>query len=130
MTWTSAEVKKLMDEVLKELAPLAKKHNVNVKQGGTARYTDVSLTIPITLELTDTSGEPLQAKSDWSVYSFMYGLPIDALGKSFVDGGHQFTITGIAPKSRRFPVLVKRADGKTFKYPADRIMLYLKAEAK
>lgn len=57
----------------------------------------------------------------------MYGLSPDDIGKIFVNAGQEFTICGLAPKARRFPILAKRADGKSYKFPVDMVKLALAA---
>lgn len=47
-----------------------------------------------------------------------FGLPEDGLGKIIVLRGDRYEIVGLAPRSRKYPVLVRRCrDKKTYKYP-------------
>jgi hypothetical protein len=47
------------------------------------------------------------------------GLKPTDFGREVTWNGDKFKVTGVAPRSRKYPVLVKRAsDGKGFKLPA------------
>jgi hypothetical protein len=47
----------------------------------------------------------------------VYGLQPEDLGRKFVSNGEVFTVTGLNPKSRKYPVCAMRArDGKRFKF--------------
>jgi hypothetical protein len=57
--------------------------------------------------------------------ALLYGLNPEDLGKTFTTAQQTYTIVGLNPKSRKFPVIAKRSDGKTFKFPIDVIRLKL-----
>ena len=57
------------------------------------------------------------ARREWDKHAFLFGLTSEDFGKTFVHGGTAFTICGIKPKSRKFPVLAKNANGTTYKFP-------------
>lgn len=63
---------------------------------------------------------------DFKQYATLYGLEADDLGKEFIaGGGRKFKISGLAMKSRKRPVLAKDVNGKTFKFDARTVKLYL-----
>jgi len=59
----------------------------------------------------------------------MYGLSPDDFGKTFVNAGQKFTISGLSTKAKQYPILATRVDGKTFKFPVDMVKLALAAAA-
>ena len=63
-------------------------------------------------------------------FAVALGLPMDVRGKTFMQKGHLFTITGYAPRSTRFPILADRADGKVFKFPISSVKLHLNVPIK
>ena len=50
-----------------------------------------------------------------------YGLFPEDLGRSFTANGKTFTIIGCMPRSHRYPILVKRGDGKQRKISAEAV---------
>lgn len=60
---------------------------------------------------------PVGAPSTFAQYAAWYGLDPALEGRDIVQGGLTYRIEGIAPKSRRYPVLARRnMDGKVFKF--------------
>lgn len=60
--------------------------------------------------------------TDYNRYREVYDLP--ELGSEFVDRGETFTITGLNPRSTKYPVLATRADGKRFKFPVITVLAH------
>lgn len=90
-----------------------------------ARFDPANGTLAVTLDLglvNAASGE--RATREAAAYRELaalwpFNLPADGLGREVVIGGLAHTIVGLLPRSRRTPVLLRRVDGKVFKYPAD-----------
>ena len=68
-----------------------------------------------------------QAEADFCALASIYGLKPEDLGKKFSLQGSIFTVTGLNSRRPRFPVDARRADGKTFKLPADTVEKLLEA---
>lgn len=79
--------------------------------------------------LSDNGTAETKEVSAFRELASMYGLSPDDLGKTFVNGGQEFTVCGLATKARRFPILAKGANGKSYKFPADAVKLALSASA-
>lgn len=63
--------------------------------------------------------------TDFGHYAEQYGLKPEDLGKSFTNHNGTYTIIGCKPRSHKFPILGRRADGKVFKFPAVMVRLGL-----
>ena len=57
------------------------------------------------------------SRREWDKHAPLFGLASEDFGKSFVHGGTAFTVCGIKPKSRKYPVLAKNLSGTTYKFP-------------
>jgi hypothetical protein len=66
-------------------------------------------------------------RDEFARYATLYGLNADDFGRSFRNGGREFTVAGISPRSPRRPILAKSADGRTWKFPADAVVRALGA---
>jgi hypothetical protein len=58
--------------------------------------------------------------SDYIAYASIFQLDKKWLNKSFTHtNGHEYTVIGLKPRSKKAPVLCERDDGKLFKFPAN-----------
>lgn len=84
-------------------------------RGGT--YADSSYSMKVEWSVVSEDGViNTRAMLDWKRYAAMYDLDPEWLGAEFMSRGISFTVCGFSPRSRKYPVLAKRADGKTFKF--------------
>ena len=58
------------------------------------------------------------AEREFKKYAFRFGLDGSEFGKTFKHGRTSFTISGIKPKSHKYPILAKNARGTEYKFPA------------
>jgi len=83
---------------------------------GSMSFESDRATVKVQISVIGEGGEVVtQEAADYDRYREMYDLPM--LGTEFIDGGHTYKVTGFKPRSRKYPVLVTRADGKRFKFP-------------
>ena len=79
-------------------------------------YQDQNATVKVEISVMGENGEIVSKEAlDYERYRDMYELP--ELGTTFQNRGQTYTITGLKPRSHKYPVLAERADGKTFKFP-------------
>ena len=108
-----------INEALKALAPeLSDGARVTLDYG---RYGDTDVTFKVNVAVpSEEGGNALSpAERDFTRLATTYGLKPEDLGKEFRNwSGDVFTITGLKPRSRKYPILGKRADGKVFKFAA------------
>lgn len=67
-------------------------------------------------EIGDSGMAMTKEAEDFKSYARRYGMTEDQLGAKFTSRGEEYTITGCAPRSRKYPILAERNDGKTYKF--------------
>ena len=72
------------------------------------------------LDVTIAGAEPQEAQ-DFRQYADMFGLKPDDLGRTFLDRGRRFTIVGLLPRSRSYPVLAQNDRGTRYKFPVEAV---------
>lgn len=113
-------VRKIMDEVRDALEPIAEKYGLVLdRKGSTYRRDALPVMLQFLIKVTDTDGNVLTAEAKaFQRYAVMFGLKAEDLGREFKNRGETFRITGLKPKSPKFPVLAENVrSGKTFKFP-------------
>jgi len=92
---------------------------------GNMRYDSDGSRVSTKIEVTKVGAESKEA-ADFRLLAHNYGLDPDAVGKDIVVDGEAFTITGMRPRSRKYPICVKRkSDGQLMKYDAAIVRLTL-----
>ena len=87
---------------------------------GHIAYQSQNATVKVEISVIGEGGEIVTKEATaYDLYREMRGLP--ERGSQFISGGSTYTITGFKPRSTKFPVMVTRADGKTFKFPIDTV---------
>lgn len=88
---------------------------------GNMTFDGETVTTKLTVAIADyNAGEAEFKKGCWK-----FDLNKSDFGRKFESNGEVFTICGLKPRSRKYPVLGKRADGKVFKFPAARVRMLL-----
>ena len=118
-----ANLRLIAEDIRAALEPIASKWGIQLDYGGSSFLPDKA-TIKV-IAFIPSAEAPSPDAAEFKRYATVYGLEPGDLGRSFNHHGHQFTITGLAPKSRRFPVVCEREDGKGFKFPVRTILLAL-----
>ena len=114
-TQTLKIVRAKMDEALAVLEEIG-------IHGETAHisYQDQNATVKVEISVIGDGGEVVtKTAADYDRYREMRGLP--ERGTQFTSRGTLYTITGFKPRSRKYPVIATRADGKGFKFPIDAV---------
>lgn len=124
------EARTLMEEVLGLLNSHFEDRGIKVTKGN-GKYDDTSLTVPITFNEPNEEGVvQTQEEKDYELLAGSFGLYGVPLGTTFIFKGDTYTISGLKPRSRKYPVLAKQvANGKTYKFPADHVRLYVEKGA-
>jgi hypothetical protein len=119
------KVRLMQVDLGKMFADFEKKFDVKVSMGG-ARYGESNATFKI--EASDKAADGTVLNKTVEAFKHdakYYGLDADDFGKTFVFRRETFKISGLKPRSTRFPILATRTDGKTFKFPAGDVCRYL-----
>lgn len=101
-----------IEAALKE--PMAKR-GCTVETGN-ATYNGNEVTFKVTVRLEGFDPDK-QALAD---YGYRYGISEADYGKEIRWAGDTFTLSGISPRSHKYPILADRG-GETFKLPAEAV---------
>ena len=97
---------------------IADETGLNIKVGS-CRYRDDSATFKLEVCTVDKDGNSFdEDAANFKVFAEDVGLKETDLGKTFISNRTLYTITGLKPRARKYPILAKRADDKTFKFSA------------
>ncbi len=97
-------------------------------EAGSCSFTQHNATFKLEAAVIASNGQVFdQAADDFAQYCGLFGMAPTDLGRTISVHGTVYTITGLASKSHRFPVLATRADGKRFKLPQAAVVAALKA---
>lgn len=105
-------VRAKMDEVLSVLEEEIGVH----AEVGHISYQAQNATVKVEISVLGDGGEIVTKEATaYDDRREMHGLP--ERGATFSYMGETYKITGLKPRSRKYPVMVERADGKGFKFP-------------
>lgn len=122
-------VKVLMDDCRVALESVAQKYGLTLdRKGNTYRRDSLPVMFHFLIQKTDEKGNVLSAAhQEFRKYALLFGLHPDDFGKEVCLNGDWFKISGLKPKSRKFPILgVHMKSGKEFKLPLEGVKMNLK----
>ena len=118
-------VRAALEKALKTIDPAL---GLNFEIGnGRYSYTEIEFKV---IALEKSSGSSSRAEADWKKYAASFGLSEVNLGDTFMLRGKVFEITGLKPRSHKYPVLATRSDGKVFKFPAEDVVMNVKSSGR
>jgi len=85
---------------------------------GNATFTRERVTFKVEAATVDENGDAnTKEAADFKLHALEYGLQPHDLGRSFDSLGTTFTIVGLKPRSKKYPILARSAkDGKVYKF--------------
>lgn len=109
-----AKVRQIAADVREALGPVAQRHGLTVQVGGGTYDPDAGMFRP-KVEFSAADRE----RREFGLYARSYGLEPGDFGASvtlrFARGPEAVRIVGIAPRSRRYPVVIEHPDGRKAK---------------
>lgn len=120
----NATVRALQAELEDALRPLAQRHGL-VLESKYVSYSIDRCPVGFVLRTQRADGKSVE-QADFELAARRFGLSPDHWGAEFYRHIHgrreTYTVCGINPRSTRYPVLARRADGVVFKFPASVII--------
>ena len=100
------------------LQTVANEFGVSIKRKG-GSYSSTNLTIKLEAAVIGVNGVVLSKEvENFQRYCKSYNLEPTDLGETVYIDGIRYKISGLSPRSRKFPVLAKSLkNGKTYKFP-------------
>ena len=122
-TFNRQNIRQINSEIEAALKSIANKYGVEVKLGNT-RFTGANFTTKVQVATVGEGGITMSKEAtDFNRYKNSLGINMD-LGQEFERSGKTYTIVGLKPRSRQYPVLAKCSDGKTYKLPVNLVNMY------
>lgn len=106
---------KLGDEISKALQSTAEKFGVDIKLGRCTFAANNCRFIIEVATLNESGIAETREREDFRTYAHVYGFAPDDLGKLFPFQNETYTIIGLKPQSRKFPILGRNGK-KVFKF--------------
>jgi hypothetical protein len=112
-------INELRTTIAAALVTAGQAHGVAFELGG-AKYTDVSVNFSLmAIEVGEKGEDP--AKVLYQQDCTVFGLRPEWFGETFRIGIKAFTICGLKPQNRKYPVLAKGSTGSVYKFEASRV---------
>jgi hypothetical protein len=119
MELTRNVVRNIASDVESALADIAAKYNVVIERGG-ASFTSDNATLKLKISTISADGVINSAEAtDFNTYKTVYGVTKN-LGESFYHNGTKYTITGLKPRSKKYPVIATNGS-RSYKFPISTI---------
>lgn len=109
---------RIRDQINAALEMVADDLGLNITVGS-CRYTAKNATLKVEIAtLSDDGSIQNKEREDFKIWAPSYGLSSGDLGKTFESNGNTYEVCGLKRRSRKYPILAKRADGRMFKFAA------------
>ena len=116
-------IRQINSELEAALKQVAEKYGLEVKLGNT-RFSVDNFTTKVQVATVGEGGITMSKEAtDFNRYKTILGINME-LGQEFQRSGKTFTIVGLKPRSKKYPILAKCSDGKTYKLPVDLVNMY------
>lgn len=104
--------------IASKLAEVEAEFGISLNDGN-IRFSDNKFSMRI--EATTGDGTDA-AQEQWNAYAWKYGLKDSDFGREFSTRSGTYTISGIKPRGKKFPITGTRvSDGASFKFTADSV---------
>lgn len=115
-------LRRIEADVLAALTQVASRHEVEFKFSG-GSFDDHNATLKLEILAKREDGSVISKDAEYfKMNAKWYGINPTALGQKFTFNGLVYSISGLKPRSGKFPILAVRADGKIFKFQAQSIL--------
>jgi len=107
------------------LATTAEETGLSIELGRCS-FNANTATFKLEVKTIDVDGRAFDENAaNFKVFAADFGLSPDDLGKTFVNNFTTFTICGLKPRNRKYPILASKPSGKVFKFTASVIQRLL-----
>jgi hypothetical protein len=107
-------LKVMRTEISDALQAVANRHGVTFELGNIG-YTPSSFNVRLEAK------RPESDQRQFEQYAADFGLKPSDFGATFVCNGTKYTISGINPRSRTYPIIVTREDGESSRFREDAV---------
>ena len=112
-------IRKRLETTLK---PLAKELGVSIDPGN-CTFRESNCRFQLKIAVLDSGGKPITEEADtFKDNASLFGFEASDLGRGFIFQGKPYTVCGLSPKSRKYPVIARSANGKKYKFPCKTVL--------
>ncbi|KKN65710.1 hypothetical protein LCGC14_0478490 [marine sediment metagenome] len=124
-----ATVRNLMNECADALKVVADKYDLDlVRKSVTYQTNECPIAFKMITRATDDDGNVISPnENEWKRNAILFGMKASDFGKEFISNNRKYTISGIKPRSTKYPILARRSDGKVFKFSTVATRTYLES---
>lgn len=116
-------------DIMLALAAVAEKHGITIEYGnGSFNPTTYNLRLAMSATPAGSNKDPIHVR-EFKANCALYGFAGADLGRAFLCNGRGFTVAGLKPSSRRYPILGER-NGKLYKFDAAMVRELLKSQGR
>ena len=109
-------VKYIRKRLKTAVKPLAKELGVTIDLGNCTFRTS-NCRFQLKVAVLDPNGKPITEEiNSFKSNAKLFGFEPADLGKEFTFQGQSYTICGLKPKSRKYPVIAQSGNGKNYKF--------------
>ncbi len=114
-------VRLIREELAKKLDELEAKFQMQCTVGS-ASFSESNVTFKVEFATITKDGTVLSREAEsFKSHAIFFGLKATDLGRTFRMMGHDYVIAGMMPKSRQYPIIGERKDGKRFKFDVETV---------
>ena len=122
-TFNRKNIHQINVEMEAALKAIANKYGVEVSLGNTS-FTEANFTTKFQVATIAEGGVTMSKEAiDFNRYKTTMGINME-LGNEFEHNGKTYTIIGLKPRSKKYPILAKCSDGKTYKLSVPLVNMY------
>ena len=115
--------KSISEELLLAANEIAAKHGLTVKLAG-GSYDEAVSTVKVEFTFPNLAKEKTERSA--KLYAPMLGLPEDIIGRSYINRGRTYTVTGLNPNKPKNAVELKDDRGKEYQCSVAHIKVALR----
>ena len=114
-----SSVRMIADDIEIALAKVAKRYGVKIEVGNSS-FSSTNCTTKINISTVAKNGTVMTKEAtDFNHYAHSFGIKGYMLGDTFEFRYETYKITGLKPRSRKYPLLAENVNtGKVYKFPA------------
>lgn len=115
-------VKYLAERLKESVTPLADEFGIVIDVGNCS-FNAKNCRFQLKLAVRDSNGNPLTEESEsFKRFAEQFGFEAADLGRKFVHQGHPYTISGLRPKSRKYPVIAISRYGQEYTFSCKTVL--------
>lgn len=104
------EIRDIIDGALKDAL---EEYGLTAKMGNIS-FSGEDFTTKVTVSC---GSDDEAAQREWDKHAYKFGMESSDFGKTFMVRGKPYTVSGIKPRSSKYPIIAKDEKGKAYKFP-------------